>query len=1070
MKTYLKKLLPVVLAVSIIVCSMVLCATVVDFDSLFTPTVSAFESGYFIYKNFGDGTCSISGFSKLGALNIAEGELVIPETIDGMTVTGITKNAFENCTELTKVVIPNTVTTISSSAFKGCKKLEEVVMSENTTSIEWSAFANCESLYNITIPEKVTTIGSTVFYNTAYYNDKENWEDGLLYIDNCLVAVQSKLSGEVTIKDGTRVMYDNAFDEIERVTKITIPGSISVISEGSICYCENLQEVVLLEGVTEISDDAFTDCPSLVKITLPASLQKIGRTVFGNTRIKEPHYNGTADQWASISFWSRSSNPIYTAKTLYINGEELTEAVISSPVVNDYAFYCCESLEKVTFTDTVEKVGLEAFGYNFYIKEISFGKNLKSVDRDAFTYCSRVEKVNTTMTLNQWSQIDFATWGSNPISYSKCLYINGELLENAVFSEITVIKPLTFSSCASIKSITIPETVETIGTSAFTGASIEELVIPEGVTFIERSAFASNKALKSVTFPSTLGGVDYYAFEYSDNINYVNFNGTVGQWAKIGFASETSNPVFFAKNLHINGELLENAIIEDTTSIHAYTFIGCEALKNVYVGDGVKYIGEKAFKNCVNLETIDLPASLETSHHNSFWGCSKINKVNYRGTIDEWVVIDFRTANANPVYFSHNLYFSGVLLENAEIKEANRIEDFVFVNCDSLKTVFIGGNVGRIYSDSFENCKSLVSVEIDGSIILGSSFRGCSALVDVKISEKGNSFNLSSYAFYECSSLEEIVLPKRVTGLGNATFAKCTSLKTVYLSEEIGNIGYDAFYYCPSLEIVYYESTKMDYEEINVDQLGNEALLTAETHYNVHDIESHYTTVIIDATCTEDGSITKSCPCGYSSFTIIQAANHKLVIANHKDATCTTDGYTGDTICEACQEVFEHGKTISALGHTGGTATCIKQALCKRCNEYYGEFLPHSYIGIANSKCVICGNDKNLNTPQTPVENSTQENNQEKAPENVQSSPEDNSQNNIQNTVTNNTQNNSQEREESTVQNIEQSTTANNEQKDNQSTVQNGAKTTSKTYWVVGGLTVSLLCGCVITKKRKLIK
>lgn len=1054
MKAYIKKFLPVILAVSILLGSMALCISLVDFNSALTPVASAAEAGDLVVSDFGDGTCWINCFNKLKEVDDV-GELIIPETINGMTVTGIRKNAFDGCTELTRIVLPDTVTVIEQCAFRGCTNLEEFVMSDNITSIGWSAFADCEKLSDITIPEKVTLIGNGAFYNTAYYNDESNWEDGLLYVDNCLIGAKSDISGEVTIKDGTRVMYDNAFDESEGITKITIPGSMSVIGKGSFCYCENLQEVVLLEGIMEIGEDAFTDCKSLVKITLPASLQKIGRTAFGNTRIKEPYYNGTVDQWANISFGSRSSNPIYTAKALYINGEKLTEAVISSPVVNDYAFYCCESLEKVTFTDSVVEIGWESFGYNYYIKEISFGKNLKSVDRDAFTYCSRVEKVNTTMTLNQWSQIDFTTWSSNPVSYSKCLYINGELLENAVFSDITEIKPLTFFSCASIKSISIPETVETIGEGAFSGTSIEELVLPEGVTLIERSAFGNNKALKSVTFPSTLKGVDYYAFEFSDNINYVNFTGTVNQWVRIGFASDTSNPVFHAKNLHINGELLEDAVIENVERIGAYAFVNCESLKNVYVGDGVETINTSAFKNCKYLETIDLPASLKNSYHKSFWGCTGLKRVNYRGTVDEWVMIDFSEGTSNPVNNSHNLYLNDVLLEDAVIKEAERIEEYVFINCDSLKTVVIGGNVERIYSDSFENCDGLLSVDIQGSVISGSAFLYCSSLVEVNISEEGKSFKLSSYAFYECTSLEEIVLPKRVTGIGNATFSKCTSLKVVYLSEDIGSIGYDAFYHCPSLEIVYYESTETDYEEIDVHQLGNEALLTAETHYNVHDIESHYTTITIEATCTEDGSITKSCPCGYSSFTIIQAANHKPVLANQKDATCTENGYSGDTVCEACHEIFECGYVIERLGHIGGTATCTSQALCERCTEYYGELLPHSYASDSDTKCDVCGYDLNTSVSETPVEDNVQENGEGVIKENAPT----NSQENIQNSVENNISSAPQANE----QNSEQSTEQNNPQ----NTSQNGAEITNKTYWTIAGVSAALLTGSVIKKKRK---
>lgn len=939
---------------------MVLCTTVVDFGGAFTPVASAADAGDLVYTNMGDGTCYISGFSKSGEVDKI-GELIIPEEINGLTVVGISSYAFDSCKELTKVVIPDTVTTIESRAFQVCTKLETIVMSDN-----------------------ITSLGSNAFYNTAFYKNEANWEGTILYLDNYLISAKKSTSGEVIIKDGTKCMPGSVFSGNEKITKVTIPGSLAVVSTEAFYNCKALTEVVLSEGVKEIGKNAFWNCPKLIKMIIPASLQKFGQGALGNTRVKEPYYNGTIDQWVSIDF--NGENPISSAKTLYINGEKLTEAVISAPIVKEGALTDCDTLEKVTFTDSVIEIEDQAFEYCSYLKEVNFGKNIKKIGYCAFGNCSRIEKVSTTATVNEWSQIDFYDWRSNPIAFAKSLYVNGELLEDATFSGVTSIKPCTFYNCASIKSITIPSTVEIIGKGAFFGTSVEDLVIADGTILIDANAFENSSSLKTVVLPSTLIQVGSDAFLNSTNINYVNYTGTIDQWVSIAFASETSNPVYYSKNLYINDELVENLVIENAETVGNYAFINCESLKSVYFADGFKLIGRSAFEGCSNLESVDLPNTITRSTDSEFSRCTGLKKVNYRGTIDEWAMINFYSETSNPVYYSRCLYLNDVLLENAVIKEADTIKNYTFINCDSIKTLVVGGNTKQI-NGAFKGCEGLVSIEIQESVtsISVQAFIYCTALVDIKISEDGEALALGSEAFYGCSALEEIVLPKRISRINNATFARCTSLKIVYLSKEIEFVGYDAFYDCPSLEIVYYESDEATYAEINV-QYGNEALASAETHYNVVTIESHYTTVTVHATCTEDGSITRSCPCGYSSFTIIHAANHKPILANQKDATCTTDGYTGDTICEACKEVFERGNKIEAYGHTGGTATCSKQAQCVRCNQYYDEIVPHSYTSDTDALCDECGYERELNIPQTPI----QDNVQNPIQDNIQSPIQDN--------------------------------------------------------------------------------
>ena len=129
----------------------------------------------------------------------------------GNSVTSIGYEAFYGCTSLTSVTIGSSVTSIGYYAFDGCTSLTCVTIPDSVTSIGGSAFSDCRLLTSITIPNSVTSIVSSAFYNTAYYNDPNNWKNGCLYIDNCLIRV-SKEAKYYEHKEETVCVAQGAFD------------------------------------------------------------------------------------------------------------------------------------------------------------------------------------------------------------------------------------------------------------------------------------------------------------------------------------------------------------------------------------------------------------------------------------------------------------------------------------------------------------------------------------------------------------------------------------------------------------------------------------------------------------------------------------------------------------------------------------------------------------------------------------------------------------------------------------------------------------------------------------------
>ena len=266
----------------------------------------------FEYSALDDGRVKITGYNG-GAETV-----VIPDTIDGKSVTSIGRRAFEGCTNLKSITIPNSVTEMGRRAFSGCSSLTGIAIPDSVTEIGKYAFDGCKSLTSITIPDGVTSIGYGAFYNCSSLTEikvaSENSNyvsvNGVLYNKDKTTIIcypAGKKGNNYKIPDGVTEIGSIAFSRCSSLTSVTIPNSVTSIGSGALNGCTSLTRVTIPKSVTKIGWNAFSDCTSLTSITIPNSVISI--------------------DW--------------------------------------YAFRGCTSLKSITIPNSVTSIGKNAFGYYY---------------------------------------------------------------------------------------------------------------------------------------------------------------------------------------------------------------------------------------------------------------------------------------------------------------------------------------------------------------------------------------------------------------------------------------------------------------------------------------------------------------------------------------------------------------------------------------------------------------------------------------------------------------------------------------------------------------------------------
>ena len=445
---------------------------------------------------------------------------------------------------LTTAYIPETVpfnykvyrvTSIGRYAFSGCTSLTSITIPESVTWIGQGAFSGCTGLTSITIPNSVTSIGWYAFSGctglTSITIPENVTSIGADVFQRCssLTSIIWNVKAYSDYKSAYGNPFYREYDIRHQITSFVFGDSVQHIPDFLCAGMENLASITIGNSVTSIGDRAFLKCTGLTSVVWNA------KNCNDFSKRITPFYVDFFD----IDFDLRPQI------TSFVFGDS----------VQHIPDYLCADMTKLT--------------------SLTIPNNVTSIGNDAFSGCSGLTKVNYIGDVKGWLAIDM---NSNPISYSHNLYINNELLTDLIIPEgITYIS--NFAQCTSLVSVTISNSVTSIGSSAFSDCTgLTSVAIPNSVTSIGSSAFSGCSGLISATIGNGVTDIGDKAFSGCKNVETVVF----------GSAVETIGVSAFAGCQSIY-EMTIYATKVPTIQENTFTEVGTGATLRVPAGCAKKY-------------------------------------------------------------------------------------------------------------------------------------------------------------------------------------------------------------------------------------------------------------------------------------------------------------------------------------------------------------------------------------------------------------------------------------------------------------------------------------------------
>ncbi len=404
---------------------------------------------------------------------LTEGNVTVPETVEGLPVTAIAESAFGLCTKVTSVTLPETITDIGIGSFQHCYELVSINIPDSVRKIGQRAFLKCYKLREVNIPQGVEAIEAMCFFQCT----------GLERAD---------------IPQGVTNIGSEAFAGCAKLTYAHIPESVKSIGWCAFARCSGISEVTVFDTVETIKDDAFSD--TAWYDSLPDGMIYLGKVLY--------KYKGLAPEGVAVRL---REDTVSIGGGAFANCPGLIGVVLPEGLrqIDNIAFSGCVNLEEIELPSTLEIIGEGAFA-NCGLTHVEIPKSVENICSEAFAYNEKLEKIelaDSSVRVECRAFHDTAWFENQPeglVYLGDLAYVyKGVLPENSVIALKNGTKGIVesaFYGQTGLAGINIPGTVKYIGTAAFSCcSSLTEVKIPEGTVSIGKGGFSSCTNLESIT-------------------------------------------------------------------------------------------------------------------------------------------------------------------------------------------------------------------------------------------------------------------------------------------------------------------------------------------------------------------------------------------------------------------------------------------------------------------------------------------------------------------------------------------------------------------------------------------